>query len=422
MKKLSALFLSLFLVFSVFTTAHAAEKPVGVWIDGAEVKFTNFNPVVEKGTTLVPMRPLLEKLNINMNWDGKTQTVTGTKEGLQLSLKIGSTSATVNGQQKKLEVAPKSINNVTYVPIRFIGETTGYKVDWNPALRTINFQAQQPAEGSTGFLWKVEKNGNTVYLLGSIHVANDKMYPLRPEIEAAFNASQYLGVELDLTKVDQTAMQKFIMENGSYTDGTLLKDHVSAATYSKVVDFLKANKLPTNAFDSYKPWVVTQTISTLQVQASGYQADTGIDLYFTEKSNTLKKPIIELETAELQLNMLANFSDSLQEKQLNESLHSVTDSANKKDSEQTSVNALTQMWTQGNEEALIALTKAAAQEPEYYKALLSDRNTNMVKHIKEYLNGEKQSTYFIVVGALHMLGDDGIVTQLQKDGYSVVKQ
>ncbi|HBS46997.1 MAG TPA: polysaccharide biosynthesis protein GumN, partial [Paenibacillus sp.] len=58
-----------------------------------------------------------------------------------------------------------------------------YKVEWSAAQRTITFVANNKATGSTGFLWKVENNGNTVYLLGSIHVANDKMYPLRPEIE-----------------------------------------------------------------------------------------------------------------------------------------------------------------------------------------------------------------------------------------------
>ena len=420
MKKLGALFLSIFMVMSVFTTAHAAEKPVGVWIDGTEVKLGSSNPVVEKGTTLVPMRPLLEKLNVNMNWNKKTQTVTGTKNGLALSLTIGSTTATVNGGKKKLEVAPKTINNVTYVPVRFIGETIGYKVEWNAAQRTITFVANNEAAGSTGFLWKVENNGNTVYLLGSIHVANDKMYPLRPEIEAAFEASQYLGVEVDLTKVDQTEMQKFLTEKGSYTDGTKLKDHVSADTYNKVVALLKANGLAGNAFDSYKPWVVTQGISSLQMQTTDYTPDTGIDLYFTQKAGKLNKPIIELENMQLQLNMFNQFSDGLQEKLLLDTLDSLkqTDKA----AATASLDELSQMWMQGDEQTLVAMTQAVAKEPEYYKGLVSDRNANMVKHVKEYLNSDKKATYLVVVGALHMLGDDGIVTQLQIDGVNVGKQ
>lgn len=420
MKKLGALLLSIFMAMSVLSTAHAAEKPVGVWIDGAEVKLGSSTPVVEKGTTLVPMRPLLESLDVDITWNKQTQTVTGSKNGLALALTIGSTTATVNGEKKKLEVAPKTINNVTYVPVRFIGETIGYKVEWNPALRIITFVANKQPGGSTGFLWKAENNGNIVYLLGSIHVANDQMYPLRPEIETAFEASQYLAVEVDLSKVDQAEIQKFLLEKGSYTDGTKLKDHVSAETYNKVVAVLKANGLAGDAFDSFKPWVVTQGISALQMQTTDYTPDTGIDLYFTQKAVKLNKPVIELENTQLQLNMFDQFSDGLQEKLLLDTLDSLkqTDNAAAK----ASLDALSQMWVQGNEQSLVAMTQAVAQEPEYYKGLVSDRNANMVKQVKAYLNSDKKATYFIVVGALHMLGEDGIVTQLQKEGFTVVKQ
>jgi uncharacterized protein YbaP (TraB family) len=420
MKKLGVLLLSIFMAMSVFTTAHATEKPIGVWIDGTEVKLGNTSPVVEKGTTLVPMRPLLESLDVNISWNEKTKTVTGTKNGLALSLTIGSTTATVNGEKKKLEVAPKTISNTTYVPVRFIGETIGYKVEWNPALRTITYKANKQAAGSTGFLWKVENKGNTVYLLGSIHVANDKMYPLRPEVEAAFEASQYLGVEVDLSKIDQNEIQKFILEKGSYTDGTKLKDHVSADTYKKVVALLKANNIAGDAFDSFKPWVVTQGISGLQIQDAGYQPEIGIDLYFTQKAGKLNKPIIELESTQLQLNMFDQFSNELQEKLLIGTLDGLNQAD--KAAAAASLDSLSQMWIQGDEQSLIAMTQAVAQEPEYYKGLVSDRNINMVKHIKEYLNSDKKSTYLVIVGALHMLGDDGIVTLLQQDGYNVIKQ
>nr|WP_281170099.1 M13-type metalloendopeptidase [Paenibacillus pinihumi] len=99
---------------------------------------------MEKGVTLVPMRTLLEKLGVQMKWDEATRTVSGTKEGLSLSLKIGSTNATVNGKTIKLDAAPKQIKNETYVPLRFVAETIGYKVAWNPSLRQVNLTLKQP--------------------------------------------------------------------------------------------------------------------------------------------------------------------------------------------------------------------------------------------------------------------------------------
>jgi uncharacterized protein len=83
---------------------------------------------------------------------------------------------------------------------------------------------------------------------------------------------------------------------------------------------------------------------------------------------------------------------------------------------------LMNMWTSADEKKLVSLTQTLAVNPEYYKALIEDRNTGMVSKIEGYLNSEETHTYFVVVGALHMLGDDGIVTQLEKAGYTVEKQ
>ncbi|MGG4141596.1 TraB/GumN family protein [Paenibacillus algorifonticola] len=419
MKKISALIMSLFVAFSLFTPAYAAEKPISVVINGSEVKFDNFEPVIEKGSTLVPMRPILEELDAKVVWNKSTQTVTATKEGVDLSLQIGNKTATVNGEKKQLEVAPKTIKNVTYIPLRFIGEAAGYQVDWSKALRTITFTVKVNAEGSKGFLWKVEKNGNTVYLLGSIHVAKDSMYPLRPEIEEAFKTAQHLAVEVDLTKLDAAALQTYANKLGTYSDGTTLKDHVSAETYAKIAALLKANKLPENAFDPYKPWAVTQSIAALQMQGTGYETSNGIDLYFTEKANKANVPVISLETAEGQLSMFDSFSDALQEKQLVEALDAVSQQA---PSEPTGIDALTDMWVSGSDDVLVSLTEEVAKEPEYYNGLIKDRNKGMTDQVKGFLNGTDKSTYFVVVGALHMLGPDGIVTVLEKDGFTVERQ
>ncbi|WP_341281718.1 TraB/GumN family protein [Paenibacillus sp. FSL H8-0537] len=419
MKKISALLMSLFVAFSLFTPVHAAEKPISVVINGSEVKFDNFEPVIEKGSTLVPMRPILEELDAKVVWNKSTQTVTATKEGVDLSLQIGNKTATVNGEKKQLEVAPKTIKNVTYIPLRFIGEATGYQVDWSKALRTITFTIKVNAEGSKGFLWKVEKNGNTVYLLGSIHVAKDSMYPLRPEIEEAFKAAQHLAVEVDLTKLDPTALQAYANKLGTYSDGTTLKDHISAETYAKITALLKANKLPENTFDPYKPWIVTQTITAMGMQGTGYNTSNGIDLYFTEKANKANVPVISLETAEGQLSMFEGFSKELQEKQLVQTLDAVSQPAT---SEPTGIDALTDMWVSGSDDELVALTAEVEKEPEYYNALIKDRNVGMTNQVKGFLNGTDKSTYFVVVGALHMLGPDGIVTLLEKDGFTVERQ
>ncbi|WP_240417296.1 copper amine oxidase N-terminal domain-containing protein [Paenibacillus periandrae] len=76
-------------------------------------KFSKSEPILENGVTLVSMRPILEKLDVKVNWDEAIQTVSGAKEGLSFSIQIGSIDAIANGKAVKLEAAPKLIQNVT---------------------------------------------------------------------------------------------------------------------------------------------------------------------------------------------------------------------------------------------------------------------------------------------------------------------
>ncbi|GAA3410073.1 M13-type metalloendopeptidase [Paenibacillus hodogayensis] len=144
MKKMSAFVLSAFLLTSIFSSSvHAAEHALSIWLNGKKIQFSESEPILENGVTLVPMRQVLEKLDVQLNWDGATQTVSGAKEGFSLSLQVGSTNATANGKAVTLEVAPKLIRNVTYVPLRFVAETVGYQVGWNQSLRQVTLAPRQ---------------------------------------------------------------------------------------------------------------------------------------------------------------------------------------------------------------------------------------------------------------------------------------
>jgi hypothetical protein len=108
----------------------AEEKAITVLVDGKQVAFTT-NPFIESGTTLVPFRTIFEKLGLAINWDADTKTATGTKEGLTISLQIGNKTAIVNDKEKSLAVAPKVVNNETFIPLRFISENAEKEVSWD---------------------------------------------------------------------------------------------------------------------------------------------------------------------------------------------------------------------------------------------------------------------------------------------------
>lgn len=292
-------------------------------VNNKTIDFATSAPIVDQGTTLVPLRTTLEALNVKL-----TDVENGTIHAAQGDQKITLSSKT------------KQVNGVTYVPVRTIGEAAGYTVYWDPSTRTVFLLSKATKEAGRGFMWEVQNNGNTVYLVGSMHIADDSFYPLRPEFEQAFAEADYLGVEIDLSKAADEEQQNMIMKLGMYQDGTTLKDHVSKDTYAKVGDILEQNGMKRDALDAFKPWVVETTISSLKSVMAGYEATEGIDLYFIQKALERKIPIVELESYESQLSMFDQFSKELQEKNLNAALDNF-------DVLDDGVDQMADMWKKG---------------------------------------------------------------------------
>lgn len=378
--------------------ALAAPQQAVLKINNEKVKYSVNTPIVDQGTTMVPLRSTLDAMNVQLT-DVQNGTIQAVGDGKKITLKSKT----------------KLINGVTYVPIRTVGEAAGYEVRWDKKSRTVLLVSKTTGEAARGFMWEVKNNGNTVYLVGSMHIADDSFYPLRSEYEEAFVEADYLGVEVDVSKAADEEQQKLIMNLGIYQDGTTLKDHVSKETYAKLEEILKQNGMEKNALDAYKPWVVESTISSLKAMTAGYEADAGIDLYFVQKAIERKIPVLELESYESQLGMFDGFSKELQEK----NLKNVLDNFDVLDD---SVDQLADVWKSGNDEMLLEFTNSMAADPEYNKAMLIDRNIGMADKIEGYLKSDKKEEYFIVVGAAHYLGEHGIIKLLQDKGYTVVRK
>lgn len=137
MKKLLSLFSISLLALVLSVPAFAASKPIDVYINGSKVSFTAGTPYLQNNSVLVPFRVVFEKLGLQVLWDAKTGTVTGKSSSLDISLKVGSTRATVNGTVKKLTTAPVSSAGTTYIPLRFIAEATGGTAVWNSTTRSV---------------------------------------------------------------------------------------------------------------------------------------------------------------------------------------------------------------------------------------------------------------------------------------------
>ena len=113
-----------------------AQESIRVFIDNNQIEFDQ-PPVIENGRTLVPLRSVFEQLGAEVSWDDDTKTITGTKDGTKVVLKVGNYFATVNGAVVPLEVPAKISNGRTLVPVRFIAESINCAVGWQDSTKTI---------------------------------------------------------------------------------------------------------------------------------------------------------------------------------------------------------------------------------------------------------------------------------------------
>jgi uncharacterized protein YbaP (TraB family) len=261
------------------------------------------------------------------------------------------------------------------------------------------------------FLWKVQSKTNTVYVLGSIHYLKKEMYPLDEKIEKAFDQSNILGVEANIDDVSKMDVQKF-MESAIYPGDETLEKHLSPEASELVKKQLVGLGTSFEAVNKYRPWFLALSLASIEIVKLGFDPNYGIDRYFLSKAAE-KKKIVELENLEYQLNLFSNFSEKDQELFLLYTLKDI------KVLEQD-LDKLVKAWTSGDEEGIELIMTKSIQEDKrlipIYERLVIERNRKMVSKIEEYL--KEKETFFIIVGAGHLVGNQGIIELLKGKGFS----
>ena len=116
-----------------------ASNDISVILNDKKLEFSQ-SPVIENGTTLVPMRAIFEAMGAEVNWDGETKTVTSSKDNTSIKLTVDSNSAEVNGSNVSLAVPAKIVNGSTMVPLRFVSESLGAEVSWDGETKTVSIK------------------------------------------------------------------------------------------------------------------------------------------------------------------------------------------------------------------------------------------------------------------------------------------
>jgi uncharacterized protein len=260
-------------------------------------------------------------------------------------------------------------------------------------------------------MWSVQSKRSTVYVLGSIHLLKQDIYPLSRTIENAFEKSDVLAVEANINDINQLDIQK-LMESAFYSGDDTLEKHVSGSTLDTIKEQTGRLGLPIEVVYKQKPWFLGLTLESLELMKSGYDPQYGIDKYFLSKA--ANKKILELESLDYQIDLLSGFNDNEQELFLLYTLKDLKVLAQE-------VDTLVEAWKSGAAESMEStVTKSFTDDRRFYpiyEKLIYKRNRNMASKIEGYL--KTKGTYFVVVGAAHLIGDRGIIQLLKEKGYSV---
>jgi hypothetical protein len=274
--------------------------------------------------------------------------------------------------------------------------------------------AAQPRSATRSFMWKATRQQGAVYLVGSVHMLTKDFYPLAAPIEAGFKDSDLLVEEVDLAEMLAPDQQFSLLARGMLPAGQTLDKVVSPATMALVNARVGSLGMPASALQQFKPWFLAMTLMAVEWEKAGFDAALGLDKHFYDRAQTEGKTVQGLETTEYQISRFDGMAMTQQDRFLAESLKDL-------DAEKASVQKIADAWKAGDLPTLERLVLQDVKDDQFmYQRLLVERNRNWLPKIEALF--ARRGRAFIVVGAAHLVGPDGLIAMLKAKGARVDQQ
>ena len=262
-------------------------------------------------------------------------------------------------------------------------------------------------------LWTVKGNHNTVYLLGSVHALKAADSELPPEILRAFASAKTLVMEINLNEVSANKLLGSVLDLETLPAGQTLAGALGPDVYKEFTTHAKPLGVDPEFLSHFQPWFAAQMLNQLELAKRGFDPGAGVDQQLAKRAQTDHKDIIGLETIEEQIEIFAYLS-------IEEQRHYVLYSLAEVDNTARGLDAIVSAWRRGDTNVLEQLLgEGFKKSPDLYRKLTTNRNRKWLPTITGLLNGDHDC--LVVVGALHLVGKDGIVELLQRQGYQVVQ-
>jgi uncharacterized protein len=270
----------------------------------------------------------------------------------------------------------------------------------------------QPAP-ARNFLWKATRSAGpgTVYLVGSVHMLAKSYYPLSDALETAYKDSDLLVEEMDLGQMLAPEAQLQMLQRGMLPPGQSLDKVVSPATFALVSTRLEGLGLPVEPLKRFKPWALALTLLAFEWQKAGFAGELGLDRHFYDRARAEGKAVQGLETLEFQISRFDELEAADQERLLAQTMKEL-------DSQIADVSRIAQAWKAGDVTTMEQLVlRDLKTDRRMYERMLVDRNRDWLPRIDALFT--RPGRAFVVVGAAHLVGPDGLIAMLRSLGYTV---
>lgn len=139
MKRIIALALA-----SVMTLTSVYAGDITVTLNDEKIEFTNQQPVISEGRTLIPLRGVFEKLGYTVDWDNNTKTATLSDKEKSIAVTANSGTMAINGNNNiSLDVPAQIINGSMMLPLRAVGEASGLSIEWDNDSKTVIIKSNE---------------------------------------------------------------------------------------------------------------------------------------------------------------------------------------------------------------------------------------------------------------------------------------
>ncbi len=263
-------------------------------------------------------------------------------------------------------------------------------------------------------VWKIVKGNQQLFIGGTIHILSEADYPLPPAFENAYNQSAILVFETDMQKIQTPEVQQFMLRELSYSDGRNLKTVLNEKTYQSLEQHFSQRGIPMADLIGFKPGMIAITMTILEVQRLGLFG-MGVDEFYTLKALNDNKQLGQLETPQEQISFISDMGVGRENELIEYSIHDIKELPHM-------LQSMKAAWLKGDNNKLkeLAITPIKKEFPKIYNTMFVKRNNTWIPKIEAML--KTKEIEFILVGAAHLVGNDGLLSQLASKGYIIQEQ